>query len=180
MAVEGSTGKKTLRSPWRHRRGRIKRERERKKRLSLTCDLASGIMPTRYVHLRESDPGKLFLSPHTSFLPLLLSFKSCCSERLLLPAASTQASQEDWRAFRRNWSVGEACTESAPSLPWMKRPRPRAASSVAGPPLSSLGSQVPTPRSLLPTLQTAQGGDLGVGRGAVMVGMLPPLCRGLV
>lgn len=179
MAVEGA-GKKTLRSPCRDNPGRIKREEEKKKRLSLTCDLASRIMPTRYVHLRESDPGKLFLSPHTSFLPLLLSFKSCCSERLLLPAASTQASQEDWRAFSRNWSVGEACTESAPSLPWMKRPRPRAASGVAGPPPSSLGSQVPTPRSLLPTLQTAQGGDLGVGRGAVMVGMLQPPCHGLV
>lgn len=135
-------------------------------------------MPTRDVHLRESDPGELFLSPHTSFLPLLLSFKSCCSERLLLLATDTQASQEDWRDFSRNWSVGEACTESAPRLPWMKRPRPRAASSVAGPPLSSLGSQVPTPRSLRPALQTAQGGDLAVGRGAVMVGMRQPLYCG--
>lgn len=180
MAVEGAQGRRPLGPHAATTQGGSRERKKKKKRLSLTCDLASRIMPTRYVHLRESDPGKLFLSPHTSFLPLLLSFKSCCSERLLLPAASTQASQEDWRAFSRNWSVGEACTESAPSLPWMKRPRPRAASGVAGPPPSSLGSQVPTPRSLLPTLQTAQGGDLGVGRGAVMVGMLQPPCHGLV
>lgn len=119
----------------------------RKKKKKTFTDLRPGL--TDHAHpgcapARVLSRGTLPLSP-TSFLPLLLSFKSRCSESLLLSAADTQTSQEDWRAFSRNWSVGEACTESAPRLPWMKRPRPRAASSVAGPPLSSLGSQVPTP-----------------------------------
>lgn len=142
MAVEGSTRKKTLRSPFCHIRGRIKTKKKKTftdLRPGLTDHAHPGCAPARVL-----SRGTLPLCP-TSFLPLLLSFKSCCSESLLLSAADTQASQEDWRAFSRNWSVGEACTESAPCLPWMKRPRPRAASSVAGPPLSSLGSQVPTP-----------------------------------
>lgn len=65
---------------------------KRKSRVSLTCDLAPRIMPTRCVHLQNLIQRELFLSPQTSFFPLLLSLKSCCSERLLLPATDNGAS----------------------------------------------------------------------------------------
>lgn len=134
MAVEGSTGKKTLRSLFCHIRGRIKKKK--KKRLSLTCDLASGIMPTRYVHLRESDPGELFLSPHTSFLPLLLSFKSCCSGGL----ESLQSQLERWGGLHRVCSQS-ALDEATP--PSGSQQRRRASSKLPG--LSGLHPSLPPP-----------------------------------
>lgn len=179
VAVEWSIAK-TLKSSFRHTRGRSKREKK------TFTDLRPG--PTDHAHPvrapAESDPREVFLSPQTSFSPLLLSLKSCCSECPQLPATDTRASaaQPEHRAGleiqqsqleRLQGLLGVRSRSAGRNDPALSGGQRRWAS------LTLPGLSGPTPRCfLLPTLQRMQGGDLVIGCGAAGDAAASVLCSG--